>query len=63
MDSYADHAFQGEDKAYRPYDTLQAPAGTGQRYLAYLSTGDTTAPAQQPPFEALTWSAPSHVKL
>ena len=46
MDSYADHAFQGEDKAYLRYDTLQALAGTAQRYFAYLSTGDTPAPAQ-----------------
>ena len=63
MDSYADHAFQGEDKAYRRYDTLQALAGTAQRYFAYQLTGDTPAPAQQPPFEALAWSEPSHVKI
>ena len=63
MDSYADHAFQGEEKAYRRYDTLQALAGTAQRYFAYLSTGDTPAPTQQPPFETLAWSAPYHVKL
>ena len=63
MESYADHAFQGEGKAYRRYDTLQALAGTAQGYFAYLSTGDTPAPAQQPPLEALAWSAPYHVKF
>ena len=39
VDSYADHAFQGEDKAYRRYDTLPALAGTAQRYFAFISHG------------------------
>jgi len=47
-DAYTDHALKGNDKAYRRFDTLEARADIARRYYAFMTTGVTPAPRQQP---------------
>jgi len=48
VDRYCDHAFVGQDAAYRRYDTLEARADIARRYYAFMTTGVTPAARKQP---------------
>ena len=45
---FCDHALEGWDKAYRRYDTLEAPADIARRDEADMNTGVIPAARQQP---------------
>ena len=53
VDRYCDHILQGLDASYRRFDTLEARADIARRYYAYMVTGKTPAPRQQPLLEAV----------
>ena len=48
VDRYCDHALKGLDKAYRRWNTEEARADIARHYYAYMTTGVTPAPRQQP---------------
>ena len=48
VDRYTDHALKGLDASYRRFDTLEARADIARRYYAFMTTGETPAPRQQP---------------
>ena len=48
VDQYTDHALKGLDSAYQRFDTLEARADIARRYYAFMVTGRTPAPHEEP---------------